>query len=92
MVALLKFTPAIFRHRLLSPNLASVLVQFMMQNLQMMFTLPEGLADRVDRKVLHLRSGQTVPHSGKLDCFQLSLRHSGKVCLVLENVLIEVIG
>ncbi|KAL8606786.1 hypothetical protein ACOMHN_049615 [Nucella lapillus] len=64
VVVLRAFSDCIFRHKLLAPNLGSVLVQFMLQHLAKVVSLPSNLRDRVAVKLYHLQTGHNVPDVG----------------------------
>ena len=65
MVVLRAFSDAVFRHKLLAPNLGSILVQFMMQNMAKMFTVPRSLREKVSVKLYQIKTGQNVPDFGE---------------------------
>ena len=70
VVVLRAFSDAVFRHKLLAPNLGSILVQFMMQNMAKMFTVPRSLREKVSVKLYQIKTGQNVPDFGEsLCCF-----------------------
>ena len=70
VVVLRAFSDAVFRHKLLAPNLGSILVQFMMQNMAKMFTVPRSLREKISVKLYQIKTGQNVPDFGEsLCCF-----------------------
>ncbi|XP_076466136.1 DEP domain-containing protein 7-like [Babylonia areolata] len=72
VVALRAFSDAIFQHKLLAPNLGSILVQFMMQHLHKVFTVPSSLRDRVSHKLYQIKTGNQVPSLDTAFCERVS--------------------
>ncbi|KAK7107316.1 DEP domain-containing protein 7-like [Littorina saxatilis] len=72
VMVLRAFSDAVFRHKLLAPNLGSVLVQFMMQNMPEMFTIPRSLREKVSLKLYQIKTGQNVPDFDTAFCDRVS--------------------
>ena len=71
VMVLRAFSDAVFRHKLLAPNLGSILVQFMMQNMAKMFTVPRSLREKVSLKLYQIKTGQNVPDFGESLCYSV---------------------
>ncbi|KAK7503281.1 hypothetical protein BaRGS_00005546 [Batillaria attramentaria] len=72
VVVLRAFSDVIFRHKLLAPNLGSILVQFMMQNMRKMFTVPRIIREKVSIKLYHMKTGQNLPDIDTTFCDRVS--------------------
>ena len=66
VVVLRAFSNAIFQHKLLAPNLGGKMVQFMMQHMADIFTVPKTLREKVSFKLYQIKTGQSMPHLGEL--------------------------
>ncbi|PVD28776.1 hypothetical protein C0Q70_11371 [Pomacea canaliculata] len=72
VVVLRAFSNAIFKHKLLAPNLGSTLVQFMMQHLRKMFTVPYVIREKVSLRLYQIKSGQSLPEYDTTFCDRVS--------------------
>lgn len=72
---LVLLTDHIFKHKLLASNVAQKLVQFMMNNVNNIFTVPKPIRKKVTVKLFQLKTGKPLLECGKM--IKLSFR-----CLV----------
>ena len=69
-VVLNTFTNCILRHKVVTPTLASVLVAFLVHHVDQLFTVPQEIKEKVNDRLLELKSDQVVPVRGM--CHELA--------------------
>ncbi|KAK3097684.1 hypothetical protein FSP39_012092 [Pinctada imbricata] len=72
------FTDCIIRHKVVAHKLARVLVLFLMNNLQEIFTIPKIIKDRVASRMDDLKTGEVSPVRDITYCSQVSLEQYKK--------------
>ena len=66
MAVLSLLSDSIFHHKLLAPNVAQKLVQFMMINVDKVFTIPRVVREKVAVRLYQLKTGKPLLACGKL--------------------------
>ncbi|XP_033739605.1 DEP domain-containing protein 7-like isoform X1 [Pecten maximus] len=66
------FTDSIMKHKVVAPKLARILVGFMVQNVEEIFSVPKDIRDRVNSRIDDLRTGEVSPVRENTYCQQVS--------------------
>ena len=65
MAVLVLLSDCVFHHKLLAPNIAQKLVQFMMNNVDRVFTIPRTVREKVAIRLYQLKTGKPLLACGK---------------------------
>ncbi|ESO89191.1 hypothetical protein LOTGIDRAFT_106755, partial [Lottia gigantea] len=60
-IVLRVFTDVIFKHKVMSPDLGVVFVQFLLDNLIEIFTIPDDIREKVALRIYRLKTGDNLP-------------------------------
>ncbi|GFO42738.1 dep domain-containing protein 7 [Plakobranchus ocellatus] len=93
MAALSLLSDCIFHHKLLATNVAQKLVQFMMNNVDQVFTVPRRVREKVAIKLYQLKTGKTLLACESSFCSRVSkeeFERQSKSCT--ENSLIDLMN
>ncbi|XP_050390420.1 DEP domain-containing protein 7 isoform X1 [Patella vulgata] len=71
-IVLQLFSDVIFKHKVMSSNLSTLFVQFMMDNLSDIFRVPESVQDKVALKIYRLKTGDPLPILESTFCERIS--------------------
>lgn len=69
-VVLTHLTDSVLKHKGLSWNFSSVIVQFLVNHVSSLFEIPEGLKEKVDARIRETKVGKVPVVEGRLFCYQ----------------------